>query len=386
VSPVSKKRKRKPTKSGRKTTHSNLPSRRSEPAAAPGFDPAPYLDDLSPLVSRAEVERTMDRRVFTMPFYGTTIGDEEFDRLNPADPDERGMLIQGEHPEFHEALADPSRDFTNEEINPRLHITMHEIIANQLWDNDPPEAWAAAQRLREQGMDRHDILHELAAVLTEHMHPTLVRSEPFDSDDYRRSLNELGRRTTGRAKRSHATYQIKVSISGSDPEIWRRLSLPGDITLDLLHNVIQIAFGWEHSHLHQFEAYGRRYTDTSFGPVPGATDERQATLAELAPRKGSRLRYTYDFGDDWAHDIVVEDVDRDRETSEVTCLAAERAGPPEDSGGIPGYLHLIDAIGNPKHPDHDHYLDWLGGPLDPAAVDREAINTTLAEVTVSDRR
>ncbi len=383
MSPVSKKRKRKPTKSGRKATRSNL---RSEPAAAPGFDPASYLGDLSPLISRAEVERTMDRRVFTMPFYGTTIGGEEFDRLNPADPDERGILIQGEHPEFHEALADPSRDFTNEEINPRLHITMHEIIANQLWDNDPPEAWAAVQRLREQGMDRHDILHELAGVMTEYLHPTLVHHEPFDSDDYRRSLNQLGRRTTGRPKRSHATYQIKVGITGSYPEIWRRLSLPGDLTLDLLHNVIQIAFGWEHSHLHQFEANGRRYTDTSFGPAPGATDERRATLAELAPRKGSRLRYTYDFGDDWAHDIVVEDVDRDKETSEVTCLAAERAGPPEDSGGIPGYLNLLDAIGNPKHPDHDHYLDWLGDLFDPAAVDLEAINTTLAEISASDRR
>jgi hypothetical protein len=118
----------------------------------------------------------------------------------------------------------------------------------------------------------------------------------------------------------------------------------------------------------------------------GTLDQGQATLAELAPRKGSRLRYTYDFGDDWAHDIVVEDVDRDEKTSEVACLAAERAGPPEDSGGIPGYQNLIDAMGNPEHPDHDHYLDWLGGPFDPGAVDREAINTTLAEISVADRR
>ncbi|MCA1655843.1 MAG: plasmid pRiA4b ORF-3 family protein, partial [Pseudonocardiaceae bacterium] len=369
------------------TARPNLPTRRSETPAEHGFDPTSYLSDLSPLASRAEVERTMDRRVFTMPYYGTTIGDQDFDRLNPADPDERGLLIQGEHPEFHEYLADPSWNGELDGMNPRLHLTMHEVVANQLWDNDPPEAWQAAKRLREHGMDRHDILHELAAVMTEHMHPSLVRREPFDTDAYRRALDDLGRRTTTRAEPraepTHTTYQIKVGIAGSDPAIWRRLSLPGDLRLNQLHDVIQIAFGWENSHLHQFEAGGSRYTDIGFGSSPGAVDEREATLAQLAPRKGSRLRYTYDFGDDWVHDIVVEAIDPAQGDPTVGCMAAERAGPPEDSGGVPGYQNLVAAMADPKHPDHEHYLDWLGEPFDPEAVDHDAINAALAKVVVA---
>jgi hypothetical protein len=205
MSPVSKGRKRKPNKSGRRTAREHRPGWRPETSAGHGFDPTSYLGDLSPLVSKAEVERTMDRRVFTMPHYGTTIGDQDFDRLNPADPDERGLLIQGEHPEFHAYVDDPSWDGEIDGINPRFHLTMHEVIANQLWDNDPPEVWQAAERLREHGMDRHDILHKLAAVMAEHMHPTLVSGEQFDTDAYRRALGGLGRRATTRAEPTHST-------------------------------------------------------------------------------------------------------------------------------------------------------------------------------------
>jgi hypothetical protein len=181
---------------------------------------------------------------------------------------------------------------------------MHEVIANQLWDNDPPEVWQAAQRLRDQDMERHDILHALLEVMVAHMHPALVHKKPFDTDAYRRELNDLSRPEAPRIGPGRTTYQIKISIEGSAPEIWRRLSLPGDTPLDVLHGVIQVAFGWENCHLHQFDARGRRYTDTSFGDSGGAWDERRSTLAHAAPRTGSRLRYTYDFGDDWIHDVA----------------------------------------------------------------------------------
>jgi hypothetical protein len=386
---VSKGRKRKPGKGGRRTG-----ARRERPGLSGppfgveppehGFDAAAYLDDLSPGVSRAEVEDTMDRRVFTMPYYGTTIRGQDFPKLNPADPDERGLLIEGEHPECHQALADPAWEGEIDGVNPRLHLTMHEVIANQLWADDPPEVWQAARRLRDRGMDRHEVLHELIGVMVEHMHPTLARSEPFDSDAYRRTLNSLGSDAVATAARpSRKTYQIKVSIAGSDPMIWRRLALSGDMTLDVLHRVIQVAFGWEDCHLHEFEAKGRRYADITYHPVEGASDEREATLAVLAPRKGSRLRYTYDFGDDWVHDIVVEATEPAEGEPRVVCLVAERAGPPEDSGGIWGYLDLLEAVADPEHPEHEDRLEWLGETFDPAAVDRDAINTALARIRIS---
>lgn len=383
MSPVSRGRKRKPAKASQKRRAGHqVQDTPRRPRVAQGFDPTVYVDDLSPLVAKAEVERTVDRRMFAMPFFGTTIDGEDFDRLNPADPDERGLLIKGEHPELHEALADPDFDTETAGFSPRFHLTMHEVIANQLWDNDPPEVWQAAQRLRDQGGERHDILHTLLEVMVTHMHPVMVDKKPFDTDAYRQDLNDLGRPEAPRARPSLTTYQIKVSIEGSTPEIWRRLSLPGDTPLDVLHRVIQVAFGWENSHLHQFEARGRRYTNTSFGDSGGALDERRSTLAAVAPLAGSRLRYTYDFGDDWAHDVVVEAVDPAEPEPRVVCLDGERAGPPEDSGGIFGYLNMLEALGDSRHPDHDDQLEWVGEDFDPETVDRNAINAALAAISV----
>jgi hypothetical protein len=162
---------------------------------APGFDPTPYLADL-PSGTDAAV---LDRRVFAVPHRSTTIHGEGYDGLDLADPDDRGLLIKGEHPQYHEVLADPLFEGELDGHNPRLHLTMHEVIANQLWDNDPPEVWQAARRLRDQGLDRHDILHGLANVMVEHMHPVLTDKVPFDIDAYRREIDDLGRRATGRS-------------------------------------------------------------------------------------------------------------------------------------------------------------------------------------------
>lgn len=189
---MSKGRKRKPAKAGRQ----RHPRRQVQdmPRIEPGSVPTVYLDDLPPLASKAEIERTLDRRLFTMPYFGATIDGEDFDQLDASDPDERALLIKGEHPELHETLADPDFDPRAVGFSPRFHLTMHEVIANQLWDNDPPEVWQAAQRLRDQGVDRHDILHRLLELMVTHMHPVMVDKKPFDNDAYRRDLDDLGRR------------------------------------------------------------------------------------------------------------------------------------------------------------------------------------------------
>lgn len=160
-----------------------------------GVDWDPYLGDLP--ADTPEGEETLARRRFVMPHRNATIDGEEFRWLDPADPDQRSLLIQGEHPEFDKYLADPSWSGEIDGMNPRFHLTMHEIIANQLWDNEPPEAWQAVGRLREQGVARHDILHELAGIMATHLHPTLTRGEPFDADAYRRALTDLGSRDRG---------------------------------------------------------------------------------------------------------------------------------------------------------------------------------------------
>ncbi len=358
-----------------------------------------------------------DRRRFVAPRRHTRIGGEEYPDLDPSDPDERSMLIAGEHPGYHDVLDDPYSDETTDGVNPRLHLAVHEIVANQLWDDDPPEAWQAVERLRGQQLDRHDILHALGEVLLRHLHGALTQQTPIDLVGYRRDLAALGMapvaparrrpdtRTrgpageapglfeaparvspappAGRAGRLEArgsAYQLKVTLDGTKPPVWRRVRVPGSLSLGELHSVIQVAMGWEDDHLHAFTVGGRR-----FGP--GGTDlqvedEEKITIGEALPRMRARMLYDYDIGDSWQHEVVVEEIERTASAVEIACLAGRRACPPEDCGGIWGYAELCDAMSNPGHERHDELLDWLGYRFDPAAFDRGRVNARLGRLAI----
>jgi hypothetical protein len=160
-----------------------------------GADASPvrlFLRGIDTIGGTAEVRDAIERRMFAMPSFGTRIGDEDYPSLDPGDPDERRLLIEGEHPEYHAALRDPAFHGEVDGVNPRLHIVMHEIVANQLWDGDPPEAWRAATRLRDAGVDRHEILHRLGAVVATHVHSVLSTGRSVDEAAYRQELDQLG--------------------------------------------------------------------------------------------------------------------------------------------------------------------------------------------------
>jgi hypothetical protein len=220
--------------------------------------------------------------MFAMPYFGTRVGEEDYPRLDPGDPDERRLLIEGEHPEYHAVLDDQGFEGEVDGVNPRLHIAIHEVVANQLWEDEPPEAWRAAKRLRDAGVDRHDILHQLGSVATGQLHGALTRGQPVDLGAYRQALDALRPPLSGRRAKSAAApvkgavYQVKISLHGARPPIWRRLRLPASTTLAQLHQVIQAAFGWEDAHLHAFEAGGRRYSRPDFELWDEAADEGKA--------------------------------------------------------------------------------------------------------------
>jgi hypothetical protein len=175
-------------------------------------------------------------------------------------------------------------------------------------------------------------------------------------------------------------YQLKVSLRGAKPPIWRRLLVPGDINLARLHAILLAAFGWDGGHLHVFETpYG------DFGRADrelGHRAEGSVTLKQVAPDVNDKIRYTYDFGDDWVHDIVVEKVlDADPTTTYPRCTGGKRAAPPDDCGGIWGYEELVDVLANPTHPEHEERLEWLGlddaSQFTPEVFDVEAVNRRL---------
>ena len=188
--------------------------------------------------------------------------------------------------------------------------------------------------------------------------------------------------TAKRAPAQPATiHQLKMTLSRIRPPIWRRIQVPSDITLVRLHQVIQVTMGWIDYHLHQFEVGGLVYGDLSLNDDGwfDVLNERTARLARVAPSAKSRLRYQYDFGDDWEHVILVEAVLPPAPGVRYPiCLKGKRACPPEDCGGPWGYANLLEAIADPAHPEHSDLLGWLGKPFDPEAFDLEAINQRLA--------
>ena len=175
-------------------------------------------------------------------------------------------------------------------------------------------------------------------------------------------------------------YQMKITLKGIRPPIWRRVQVPGMIRLAGFHAVIQTVFGWTDSHLHQFciggVSYGR--PDDFDEDV---VDEAKLTLAQVVGGS-KRFTYTYDFGDNWEHEILVEKIIAGDSGSErPLCLGGKRHRPPEDCGGLWGYREFLEAIGDPGHEEHEAMLDWVGGEFDAEAFDMAAVNRALAALS-----
>jgi len=172
-------------------------------------------------------------------------------------------------------------------------------------------------------------------------------------------------------------YRLKISLREVRPLVWRRLEIGGSADLAELHDAIQLAFGWYDAHLHEFRIDGRNYgePDPEWDREAPVQDERKAHLALVAPPVGGRFLYLYDFGDGWEHDIVVEAIEPSGPRVRYPrLLAGARAGPPEDVGGPPGYVDLLKAIRDPRRPDHEEMLEWVGGDFDPDAFDPRDVN------------
>jgi len=107
-------------------------------------------------------------------------------------------------------------------------------------------------------------------------------------------------------------------------------------------------------------------------------DERKVQLNQVALREKARFVYEYDFGDSWEHEILVEKIlPVEPGVHYPRCLAGKRAGPPEDVGGVWGYDHFLEVMGDPNHPEHDDLVKWYGGNFDPEAFDVAALNQVL---------
>ena len=165
--------------------------------------------------------------------------------------------------------------------------------------------------------------------------------------------------TTTTDAATQTIYRMRVDLVGISPPIWRRIEVP-DCLLSELHGIVQAAMGWHDEHLHEFTINGKRYSITS----PDGSDVVKSTrvwLRDVVHSKGAKLNYLYDFGDGWEHEIKVEAIETAIPSATYPhCITGKRNCPPEDCGGVSGYVELLDVLSDPDHPENAERIDWYG--------------------------
>jgi hypothetical protein len=190
-----------------------------------------------------------------------------------------------------------------------------------------------------------------------------------------RVLEKAGFRIVRQGKHIVRAYDLKVTLQGVRPPVWRRIKVRSDITLEDLHRVLQVVMGWSDSHMHAFRpTSGQRSARLGGSPVE-RSEEGKIRLGDLLSKPRDRMVYEYDFGDSWEHEVLLEKaVDHLPGARYPWVLGGARACPPGDVGGVSGYAHFLQAMRQPQHPEHEEMMEWHGGPFDPTAFDLQAMN------------
>jgi hypothetical protein len=188
---------------------------------------------------------------------------------------------------------------------------------------------------------------------------------------------------------------LRITLAGSEPEIWRRVEVHSGLTLHDLHWVIQCVFDWDNSHLYQFHvppggkltrramAEAVRYqlhpSKPFFGQDQPERPADEAMIGRIFTPECKQIVYEYDFGDSWYHVVKLEKRTDGGEQDHVPqCLAGENAAPRDDMGGMGGYYEFLEALRDPDHDMHEDAVAWLGKDFDPARFDLAAANRRLA--------
>ena len=178
-------------------------------------------------------------------------------------------------------------------------------------------------------------------------------------------------------------YRLKITLIGIDPPIWRHIQVPSTILLCCLHDALQPVMGWTGSHLHQFEKDGNYWgvqEHDEFSELD-LIDERQTQLGNVLEKEGDALIYVYDFGDNWRHEVVLENViPVNHVVKTPICFGGERRCPPENVGGVRGYGEFLEVISDPTHEEYEHLAGWAGGPFHPEDFDVKAVTETFARM------
>ena len=182
---------------------------------------------------------------------------------------------------------------------------------------------------------------------------------------------------------SEPIAHIHIALNDIEPEIWRRVAVPLDLSLKGLHDIIQAVMGWQDYHLFEFTIGERVYglTDPGWDYGRKIFKAKLAKLATFVAQGVDAFGYVYDMGDNWQHTVTVEAVEPgDAAQKYPLFIDGARRAPPEDVGGLPGYYEFIEAVSKPRHREHGRMLEWYGRPYDPNDIDLLAIRLRLGDI------
>lgn len=214
----------------------------------------------------------------------------------------------------------------------------------------------------------------------------------FDDDDDERDADALffkecgykpGKPKAKTARKGKQKYALilDVTLKDSPRKVYRQLIVPSDLTLNHLGEILVRAVGWEGYHLNQFIAGKTYYAEPSDDDwmMDMQEDASKFTIGSLLNRVKSKIKWEYDFGDSWVHEITLVEkqaVD-DNEMVKVQLLKGSGACPPEDCGGIGGYRHLLNVLKNPDDEEYEEMIEWLGGRFDPKSFSLTAARNRI---------
>ena len=171
---------------------------------------------------------------------------------------------------------------------------------------------------------------------------------------------------------------LDLELAYVEPRVKRSLTVPLTLRLDRLHLVIQAAMGWQNSHLYTFETKEQTWAHPSFAEdgMGEYSPADKASLSDLMAKGGAKLFvYRYDMGDDWEHVIKLgKPAPAQQDQLYPRLSKIEGRCPPEDVGGPPGYDYFLQALADPKHPEHEELKQWHGSDFDPQMPNKDALS------------
>jgi len=176
------------------------------------------------------------------------------------------------------------------------------------------------------------------------------------------------------------TFQFRLSVKDVKPEIWRKLLVSSDITLERLHAILQVLMGWRDNHLYAFVINEKRYSPPSEHDI-GKRNSIRTKLSDIFARDAKAITYEYDFGDRWEIELCSEPQNGGFQQNQPTeCIEGSRHGPIEDSGGSREYMEKARIYGNPRHKRYQEVREFIGPMFDPESFDLRQTNDRLKEL------